>query len=126
MSGEAVIRKDFAICVEALEIALNDSVDRISREQGFALVDKTRAWELLSRLKRHVAFMCENCEGLGRDLNLKQPCTYCAGSGIEPTADPRLSFCAPEQVIGQDDVEGVGVGFIAHDEFVVTGREIEH
>lgn len=112
-----MIRKDYALCVEAIEIALTSAQCELTNTQ--------RARELLTRLQAHVEFMCSQCDGLGRNLKLNQPCTYCAGTGIEPTADPRLSFCAPEQIISPDDTEGVGVGFVTDDATVITGRELQ-
>ena len=116
-----MIRKDYALCVEAISIALLSDADRRVSGVDLDLTDRKRAKELLFRLEKHVDFMCEQCEGLGRNIKLQQPCTYCAGSGIEPTADARLSFCAPEQIIRDDDVDGLGIGFIADDSNVVTG-----
>jgi hypothetical protein len=117
-----VIRKDYVVCAEALMFVVRTDEDSIGGTE-LILSDAQRGAELLARLEQQIEFMCEHCEGLGRNIEMKQPCTHCGGTGINPLADPRTCFCAPEQVIDPDDPEGLGVGFVADDCRVVTGRE---
>ena len=109
-----MIRKDMALCITALSYAIRC---------GQMLDSPVRSLDLLTRLRQHVDYMCQKCEGVGSlTPNIKDTeCAYCSGSGINVDDYPDYRerprfFCAPEQV-------GPGVQ-VGDNQLVVTGAEV--